>query len=479
VRYEKVLFVITRSNAEWRGLRPHLGLGYLSEALVDVGIQYDVIDMNLGHDFKRLQEKIERFKPGLIGLTLISLQYLESYQLISRIKTLYSDIDIVVGGPHVTILKEKVLQGCQAIDYGVTFEGETPLVALCKGEKQISEIKNLLYRSSNSVMFTGDGAPIWDLDSLSFPRYEKFEFGKYVPEVTIYSSRGCSYQCIFCPNRIISPHYRARSAAHVIDEMEYWYKRGYRQFNFDDDNFNFEKDRVYEICDEIEKRDMKGLFLRCSNGIRADKVDKGIMKRMKQVGFRYIAFGADGGNNRVLKIIKKGETIEEIESAVKNACELGYDVKLLFVVGTPFETKEDVMDKVRLAQKYPLIDVHFYNTIPYPGTELFDWVAENNFFLIKPEYYLNNHSCCNGTPVFETPELSALDRVKLHKYLQKVRRVIHRKAFRRMYSRYGFLNYIPSYIFSSEVVKKMFYSNFFVRKMIEKIRYKRAVALSD
>jgi len=477
MKYEKVLFIIPRSDADWRGVRPHLSLGYLAEALVDAGIQYDIIDMNLGYRFKNLREKIDEFRPDLIGISVISLRYLKFYQLLSQIKKLYPDVDLIVGGPHVTILKEKVLEDCTSIDYGVTFEGEVPLVDLCKGEKQLNEIKNLLYRDgdNHSVVYTGNGEPIWDLDGLSFPKYEKFEFKRYVPEVTIYSSRGCPHQCIFCPNRLISPHYRTRSAAHVVDEMEYWYKRGYRQFNFDDDNFNFIKERVHEICDEIEKRDMKSLFLRCANGIRADKIDRDMLKRMKEVGFRYIAFGADAGNNRMLEIVKKGETIEEIESAVKNATELGYDVKLLFVVGTPYETRQDVEDKVTLARKYPLNDVHFYNTIPYPGTELFDWVTENNYFLIKPEVYLNDISCCDSSPVFETPELPAAERIKLHIYLQKIRRDIHRKAFRRMYNKFGILSDISSYIFASEMFVEMFYKNFLVRRFIEWLRYKRAI----
>ncbi|MFX0203166.1 MAG: B12-binding domain-containing radical SAM protein, partial [Candidatus Hodarchaeota archaeon] len=463
--------------AEWRGLRPHLGIGYLAEALVDSGIQHDILDMNLGYKIKKLAKKIEKFRPDLIGMPLISLQYLEFYRLLSQIKDHYPHVDLVVGGPHVTILKEKVLNDCPAIDYGATFEGEIPLVELCKGERPLNEIKSLLYKEddNHSVVYSGDGEPIWDLDRLSFPRYGKFELRKYIPEITIYSSRGCPHQCIFCPNHIISPRYRARSAAHVVDEMEYWHKNGFQQFNFDDDNFNYDKERVYQICDEIDKRGMRNLFLRCSNGIRADRVDRDMLKRMKEVGFHYIAFGADAGNNRMLKIVKKGETIEQIESAVKNAYELGYDVKLLFVVGTPYETQEDVEDKVRLARKYPLNDVHFYNTIPYPGTELFDWVVKKNYFLIKPEEYLNDISCCESTPVFETPELTAKERVRLYEYLQKVRRDIHRKAFRRMYERLGILSSISSYFFTSDFAVKLFYQNFLIRRLIEKLRYKKAI----
>ncbi|MFO7535136.1 MAG: radical SAM protein [Kiritimatiellia bacterium] len=479
MRYDKVLFVKPKIEADWRGIRPHVGLGYMAESLKAAGVDYDILDMDLGHELSELREKIALFKPALIGVPLITFEYLKSYELLTWLKNAYPSIPIVTGGPHVTILKQQVLQECPAIDYGITYEGEIPLVELCLGDKKIPEIASVLYRTDlgGTIAYTGDGKPNRELDKLPFPKFEKFELDKYIPERTIYSSRGCPHQCIFCPNRLFSPIFRPRSAKNVVDEMEYWYNRGDRQFNFDDDNFNFIRARVFEVCDEIEKRGMKNLFLRCANGIRADRIDRETLIRMKEVGFHYMSIGADAGNNRMLKIVKKGETIEQIEAAVKNCCELGYDVKLLFVVGTPYETWEDVEDKVRLAKKYPLNDVHFYNTIPYPGTELYDWIKENNYFLIDPKVYLNNASCCDKTPVFETPELPAATRVKLYKYLKGVRREIHRKAFQRMYPQHKLLTWLTSYVVVSDPVVHMFYQNMAVRSLIEKFRYKKATTV--
>jgi len=313
------------------------------------------------------------------------------------------------------------------------------------------------------------------LDQIPWPRYEKFELDKYVKEKTIYSSRGCPHKCIFCPNRILSPYFRPRSPEHVVDEVEYWYNRGFRQFNFDDDNFNMIRERVFAICDEIERRGLKGLFLRCSNGIRADRVDREILARMREVGFQYIAFGVDAGNNKILEIVKKGETIETIEEAIKNACDLGYDVKLLFVVGTPYETREDVEDKVRLSKKYPIQEVHFYNTVPYPGTELYDWVEEKGYFLEKPEEYLNNVSCLTNVPVFETPELPKEERLRLYKYLGKVRNEVHRDAVRRIFDKHNVVGVLASRILANSIVEKLFYQSRLWRGIIEYFRYKLAL----
>lgn len=478
MQYGRVFIVNPESHGEWKGIRPHIGLGYLTQVLQDRGIEYDYLDMNLGHGYKQLQERIEKFRPDLIGLSLLSMEYKKFYRLIAQIKKDNPGIPIIAGGPHVTILKGQVLEDCPELDYGAIFEGEETLFELCRGD-EVEGIKGLIYRSGGAVIQNEQREFRMNLDELSFPRYEKFELEKYVPEVEIYSSRGCPHECIFCPNRLISPVFRSRSPQHVVDEMEYWYDKGYRQFNFDDDNFNYVRNRVYAICDEIERRGMKDLFLRCSNGIRADRVDRDMLIRMKEIGFRYIAFGADAGNNRMLEIVKKGETIEDIERAVKDACELGYDTKLLFVVGTPQETWEDVEDKVRLSRRYPVKDVHFYNIIPYPGTELFDWIKENGYFLRQPDDYLNDVSVLENEPVFETPELPAVRRKELFNYLRSVQNEVHRKAISGMFDNYGILGKAAGYMLANRVAERLFYQNFAVRKLAERMRYKKAVQNSN
>ena len=317
--FKRLLLVTPDPQAEWQGIMPHIGQAYLAQTLLENGVDYDVLDMNLGYQFKHLRNKIDEFRPDMIGMTLIAFEYRRFYSILLETKRLYPDVKIVVGGPHVTILRDQVLRECPAIDYGVVYEGEQTLTELCRGDRPEAEIKGLMYRSNGDVVYTGDRDVVWDLDQVPWPTYERFELDKYVRERVVYSSRGCPHQCIFCPNRIISPHYRTRSPKHVVDEIEYWYKKGCRQFNFDDDNFNLVKERVYEICDEIERRGLRNLFLRCSNGIRADRVDRALLSRMYEVGFRYIAFGADAGNNEMLKVVKKGETIEDIEQAVAHA----------------------------------------------------------------------------------------------------------------------------------------------------------------
>jgi anaerobic magnesium-protoporphyrin IX monomethyl ester cyclase len=197
---------------------------------------------------------------------------------------------------------------------------------------------------------------------------------------------------------------------------------------------------------------------------------------MKSVGFNYIAFGVDGGNDRMLQINKKGETIEQIETAIRDACELGFDVKIFCIMGMPGETMADVEDSVCLVQKYPIKRVILNNPIPYPGTELFETVRENNWFIKQPEEYLNAVTENEDVPVFETPEISRKMRLKILKRSRKIEKQITQRAVQDMYKKYFFFGKILGYLFATRFMERMFFENRMFRIFIENIRYRRMLA---
>lgn len=472
MRYTKVLFINPPTKSFYGALRPPVGFGYLSEALLQNGIEYDVIDMLLRKGMTALNSKINSFKPDLIGLTMYSFGYEHTYEFIKEVKK-NADLPIIVGGPHISITRQQALEECHSIDYGVVLEGEETLVEFCQG-KEINEIKGLIYRNNGQVFYNGDRKFIGDLDSLSFPKYEKYELNKYLREKVIFSSRGCPYLCTYCAAaKALGKKYRSRSAENVVDEIAFWYTKGFRQFHFLDDNFSLIIERVYQICDEIEKRQLSGLLIRCTNGLRADKVDKKLLVRMREVGFKCLAFGVEAGNNKVLGNIKKGEKIEVIEQAIKEACELDYDVYLTFLVGSPGETWDDIMDSVKLALKYPVFRVDFYNIVPYPKTELLLWLKEKGYLLIEPEIYLNWVSSHSYKPVFTTPELTASERKRALVYTQKiVRKVLFNTVMRKLRKKriYGFMVWIIAFVVSSGFVQSKLFSNTKFRVIAEKGR---------
>ena len=95
---------------------------------------------------------------------------------------------------------------------------------------------------------------------------------------------------------------------------------------------------------------------------------------MKRAGFKHLGIGVESADDEILKVIKKNETLEEIENGIRLACELDFDVSLLFIVGSPKETMADVKKSMELAKKYPVMKAFFFNLIPFPGTELYEYV---------------------------------------------------------------------------------------------------------
>lgn len=474
MRYKRVLLLNTAYEDNYFDLQPELtcGLGYIAEVLKSEGIEYDFMDMDLGYSFQDLAERIRSFRPELIGISLMSLGYRKNYEMIRKIKRKFPSIDLVAGGPHLSTLKEEVLEECKEIDLGVVREGELAMLELCQG-KILENIKGILFRKDGEIIYTGDREFLSDLDSLPFPKYEKFEMDRY-PEVRkdrrhsipILTSRGCPYSCTFCSACLsIGKKFRCRSAFSVVDEIEYWHQRNERDFMINDDNFTLLKERVYEVCNEIKRRKLSGLKFACNTGVRADRVDNDLLRTMKDVGFWRLTFGVEAGNNRILSNIKKGEKIETIERAIKEACKQGFVVELSFLIGSPGETWSDIQDGVDLALRYPISVVEWNHIVPYPKTELHDWLKERGYLFEDYQEFLNIGSRRRNHPLFKTPELSFEERKKAWKYTRKIMRKITVRNTKRKLKKLGILGGVIAHAYGNFLLRNIFIGNEIVRKV--------------
>jgi radical SAM superfamily enzyme YgiQ (UPF0313 family) len=475
--FKRVLLIAPPSSSYLGAVRPPANLGYLAQALADAGIEYAVEDMRTSHTMNGLARQLRTFQPDLVGISVVSLQYLRAYEVAHYVKQHAPQAAVVAGGPHISAVREQALHECMEIDFGIVQEGEASLVQLCRANAAtpVDAIPGLLLRRNDVVLAGAEAVCHPDLDAISFPRFERFDLSRYAREIPIITSRGCPYNCIFCFHGVLGHNYRARSAANVVDEFEHWYARGYRQFVVDDDNFTLTKSRVYQICDEIERRKLHGLFIRCANGIRADRTDRDLLRRMYEVGVREVGFGADGGNDEVLlNIVKKGETLATIERAIQDALTVGIEVRLFIILGHPGETLRDVEDSFALAQRYPLIRLHLNNPIPYPGTELFEWVKQNKRFIRQPEDYLNNTTDDDDEPVFDTAELPREVRRQINSRARQVQREVWRKATERMLDRQpAMVRAMAGKLFATNFGQWLFFKNMTSRAVINAIWYRR------
>ena len=472
-RFKKTLFIVIPYESGRFSLpfNPPASLGYLSEYLQQKGFEYDVLDMSFGYSYNKLKIKIKSFQPHLIGVSLYSFQYKFAYQLINKIKIDFPDIKIVVGGPHVSSLKDKILAEASFIDYAVIGEGEVTLFELCQGIP-FEKILGLAYRDKEKIICNGPRPFLGELDNLPFPTFAKFEVNRYLEKrIPIITSRGCPHNCIFCSvPKICGKRVRFRSPDNVFKEIQYWINKGITNFPIMDDNFVLWKTRVHQICDLIIASNFKNVNFFCPNGVRADCLDIPLLEKMKSAGFTELAFGVEVGNNRMLKLIKKNETIEQIEKAIKESVELGFHITLFFIIGFPEETFSDFMDCVNLALKYPVFTAKFANLIPYPDTELYEYVEKNNLFLIQAEEYLNETNHSISTPVFQTKEMNKQERIRAFAIGQKTEIKVIRNFLLHKYQNKKFIKIIIS-IMPLKIILNLYWNNKIFRKLVSQLRY--------
>ena len=321
MRFNRVLLIIPNISGYY-GLpdNPHPGIGYLIGSLKSHNIHCSAVDMHFINKFNLLKQRVNEFNPDLIGVTIYTYRHRIVYELIKKIKKNF-DIPIVIGGPHVSIYKNKSFHNGN-IDYAIKNEGEEALVELCRGIP-LEKIGNLLYMRDGVIIENATLPFNTNLDELPLADYESLELRRY-NSIGIVSSRGCPHQCIYCPVAgTMGRKFRPRSPDNLLREIKYWYNKGFCSFNFVDDTFLQSPKRVLALCDLIEQQGLTKLRLSCMQGIRADKVTREILTRMRQVGFCSLGIGVESFNDRTLKYIKKKLTVDQIDYAVKTACELG------------------------------------------------------------------------------------------------------------------------------------------------------------
>lgn len=361
----------------FRGPQLPVGLGYVARALEAAGIYYEVFDLNL-QPVDALIRAIPASRIDCVGIGMMSYRCTKTYELLQYLKTTFPELTIIAGGPHVTANRELVLNECQAIDTGVVGEGETTFVELLRSD-EARHVKGLVYRDGASIAFSGERGFVENLDALPFPTYTGFQLKRYGNLMHLASSRGCPYRCIFCgAPRLLGRKWRSRSAKSMLAQLQYWYDRGYRDFYFSDSNFAIDKARVSEFCSELVSCALENITF-VADGVRADHVDRALLTRMRRAGFTALTFGVESGSNAVLRRLKKGETRDQIETALQAATELGFEVSCYFLIGSPGEDPGAIRESFRLARKYDIAKAYFYSLTPIPGTELYDWAAANGY----------------------------------------------------------------------------------------------------
>lgn len=376
-----------------------------------------------------IEREIKSFHPTLIIVNVSTATYYNDKKVITFIRNI-TPCHLTAIGIHVTALPENVLLDT-ALDSVVRGEPEAVCLSLAgsiaKG-KGFKNIEGLSYKEKGKVVHNRRKNFIEDLNKLPFPARNLLNNRRYTlpvinrPYTLVISSRGCPYECIFCTARqYYGNKLRLRNPKNIIDEIE----EIIRKFQITDivmwsDTFNLVRDFVMDICDEIKKRNLSFNWM-CNS--RVDRIDEGMLSKMKEAGCSGISYGIESGNQSILDKAKKGVTLKQIEDAFKWTHRAGIRTLGHVILGLPGETKETIKSTLQFVKRLNPDYMQFYCAIPFPGTELYS-LAKKNGWLITDDwsrFELNQ-------AIIQTPQLSSDD-------LKKARC----KAFLSFYAR-------PSYI---------------------------------
>ena len=405
----------------WQKGSINLGLSCLAGNLLLHKYDVRILDANATDESpEAITEKVLEYAPDIIGFSIKTATAKAAFLISKTIKRSYRSAIHVIGGPHVTLAYEEVLNENPEIEYAFLGESELSFVDFVNrlnGKQPLTEVSGIAYRAGSDIFVT-KREYIDDLDSLAYPNLEvieNFSFKDF--RYPMVSSRGCPYSCIYCCVGIVSSKkWRARTPENIIEELNYVKrKHGITSFEILDDNFTLRVERAKEFCRQLIESKLNMSWY-CHNGIRADKIDLELAKLMKKAGCTSVALGIESGNEKTFDSIKKGEKLEAIVRAVKLIKETGMKAVGYFIIGLPGDSLEGIKKTIDFQQKLGLDGFTYGILNPYPHTEVYDIIKRDGKMLMD----IKDSSHFSDSPIipFEMPGFSRDEMEKAY-YLAK------------------------------------------------------------
>jgi radical SAM superfamily enzyme YgiQ (UPF0313 family) len=361
-----------------------IGLEYVAEALGAAGHGVEILDLCWVDDVNAaIASFLDETNFDLVGVTLrntddSTFTGRQSFigQLADVVSTIRQHTDglIVLGGVGFSCMPEQVLTICQA-DVGVWGDGEFALVALANGieeEQAWHSLPNLIWRRDGEWHRNLPASqPLADLPPMRRSWVDNQRYFREGGQAGIETKRGCPRQCIYCADPLAKGREtRTRPPKAVVDELERLLEQGIDHIHTCDSEFNLPEWHAIEVCREIICRglgDRLRWYAYCSP-VPFLPLLAGLMRRAGCVG---INFGADSGDEEMLRRLKRGFAPGDILNAARSCREAGIATMFDLLLGSPGETRESITRTIELMRQAEPDQVGVALGVRvYPGTEL-------------------------------------------------------------------------------------------------------------
>ena len=373
-------------------IMPPLGLASIAAYLDQAGFNSSILDCYAHPDAdSRFVELLREQRPALLGISVTTASIHDGVRMAGLAKAELPELKVAVGGPHVSALKEQVLEFSELIDYAVIGEGEQTLLELAQlGGAAPEQVEGVVWRRSDgSIANNGYRTTALVLDELPFPAYEKlagypdayklpiFNYPK-APNSSCISSRGCPYSCSYCDRSVFRRTFRYNSADYLYRHLVYLKDRfGIRHINFYDDQFTFHRGRVEEFCRLMIERPL-GMTFNCA--VRAEHVDRELLQLMKAAGCWMVSLGIESGDEELLSQHRQNANLDLLAETIRTIKSCGIRTKGLLMMGLPGENEASIRRSMEYVYSLPIDDFNLAKFTPFPGSPIYENIRELGSF---------------------------------------------------------------------------------------------------
>jgi anaerobic magnesium-protoporphyrin IX monomethyl ester cyclase len=355
-------------------LEPPLGICYIAANLKDLGgvkVYLKDYEVNPFTDIE-LKRTLSDLDVDVAGVSFRTASYRSAKEFIKRARAVKKDIFIAAGGHHATAFPAETLldMGCDAVVVG---EGEyafKELVQRLSDNITLKGLAGVVFKDENSnVIVNGPRRPIEDIDTLPWPARELLDLSSY-NVITVLTSRGCPFNCIYCDKGISTRSVKFRSAENIFDEIKHIVRDlGKNKLYVVDDHFFLNKNRLEPILDRMIEEKLPVSWV-CQ--ARVDGITEDMLRKAKKAGCEQIMFGIETGDETELAYMRKSATLEEAQRAVGLTKEAGITARTNFMLGFPVSTAQTMRNTIKFAKKIKPDIVRFFAVSPLPNTDLWD-----------------------------------------------------------------------------------------------------------
>ena len=299
---------------------------------------------------------MKKEKPGMVGISIVQQkQIIPTFTFSKMIKEEFPDVHITIGGNIVTRIRDELkiqdkLFGY--IDSAILYEGENAylqLVDAVENSKPLSGLPNLIYRDESGIHANKDVCSE-DLLKLPPPDFDGLLLEKYfVPKLILpyLATRGCYWgRCTFCDHfQGYVEGFRTMQVDQIVEEIKFLKdKHNTRYFHFTDESYppalfrKLSQRLIEEKLDIVWTTHMR---------FEETLLDEQVWKDVQESGCRYLHFGYESGNQRVLKLMDKATKLDAIQTNLRMSSEAGIWNHIMGFFGFPGETREEAEDSKR------------------------------------------------------------------------------------------------------------------------------------